>query len=262
MTNSRQEIDHLAALERLDRIATAFASMVSHETRSALVGIQGLSEMIRDGDLSSSEMRAAATDIFTDAQRINQLIGELLDLSRLESRQTAFRTTRVELNPVVREVVLAAKGSAKAGIPIELQLDLAQPAVIGDPDRLRQVMANLIRFSLRIATPETRIKVSTNGVGHVPEVCVSASSLSVDGFDDWLYGRYDRYEQRPSSIIGAGLELAIARVIVQMHDGNFWIVSLPHNGSEFRFSLPSAHKSSARNIVTDTPALRDWPRSG
>ena len=71
-------IEHLAALERLNRIITAFASMVSHETRSALIGVQGLSELIRDGGLTPDEVRECANDIFIEAQRMDGLIGEML----------------------------------------------------------------------------------------------------------------------------------------------------------------------------------------
>ncbi len=104
---------HLAALERLNKIINGFASMVSHETRSALVGIQGLSELIRDGGLSEDEVRACADDIFTEAQKINGLIGQMFDLSQLESGRPEFRKVPVDMNDLVTEVVNHSGAKAK-----------------------------------------------------------------------------------------------------------------------------------------------------
>src|SRR5690348_7669354 len=84
-----EALSHLAALEHLNQMIAGFASMVSHETRSALVGIQGWSELIRDGGISDDEIRSCASDIFDGAQRIEKMIGQMFDLNHLETRQVA-----------------------------------------------------------------------------------------------------------------------------------------------------------------------------
>ncbi len=143
-----EALSHLAALEHLNRMIAGFASMVSHETRSSLVGIQGWSELIRDGGLSAEEIRSCASDIFDGAQRIEKMIGQMLDLSHLETLQVSMRRRKVDLNSIAAEVV--AKHLARQPLPpIALQLDPAIPPVFGDPDRLAQAVDNFVTFARR-----------------------------------------------------------------------------------------------------------------
>jgi signal transduction histidine kinase len=221
---------HLAALERLERIIAAFASMVSHQTRTALVGIQGLSELIRDGDLSDAEVREYAGDIFGEALKIDAMIGEMFDLNRLETRQSAFRKARVDLNQVVEE--------AAAKLGLRVATDGQRTIVIGDPDRLRQALQRVLNFVHRAALPGSQIGVSMARQGdQVTVTIVSTESRSAE-FEDWLYGRYERYEQRPSAILGAGVGLAVARAIVELHGGAIEADRAGECGAEFRLRLP------------------------
>jgi K+-sensing histidine kinase KdpD len=222
---------HLAALERLERIIAAFASMVSHQTRTALVGIQGLSELIRDGDLSEVEVRAYASDIFGEALKVDAMIGEMLDLNRLETRQAALRKARVNLNRVVEEA------AAKLGILVEAGAEQTI-IVVGDPDRLQQALQRVLTFVQRAALPGSEIGVAMARQGdQVTVTIVSTESRSAE-FEDWLYGRYERYEQRPSAILGAGVGLAVARAIVELHGGAIEAHRAGECGAEFRLRLP------------------------
>jgi signal transduction histidine kinase len=222
---------HLAALERLERIIAAFASMVSHQTRTALVGIQGLSELIRDGDLSDAEVRAYASDIFGEALKIDAMIGEMFDLNRLETHQATFRKARVNLNRVVEEA------TARLGIRVETSAEQTI-VVVGDPDRLRQALLRLLTFVQRAALAGSEIGVTMSRLSdEVTVTIVSTESRSAE-FEDWLYGRYERYEQRPSAILGAGVGLAVARAIVELHGGTIEAHRAGESGAEFRLRLP------------------------
>jgi signal transduction histidine kinase len=228
---------HLAALERLERMIAAFASMVSHQTRTSLVGIQGLSELIREGDLSPGEIRAYATDIFNEALKIDEMIGEMLHLSRLETGESSLKRARVDMNRVVEEAAaMAPERTANLGLVFE---SCAAPAmVVGDRDRLRQAVQKVIAFVARAAQPGSVVTVITAPTADGIIVTIRASSSKVVEFEDWLYGRYERYEQRPSAIFGAGLGLAIARSIVELHGGEISAVSGSEGGAEFRLTLP------------------------
>jgi signal transduction histidine kinase len=221
---------HLAALERLDRIIAAFASMVSHQTRTALVGIQGLSELIRDGDLSDAEVRGYASDIFGEALKVDAMIGEMFDLNRLETRQATFRKARVNLNRIVEEA------TAKVGLRVETGCE--PTIIVGDPDRLRQAVHRVLTFVQRAGLPGTQIGVAMARQGdQVTVTIVSTESRSAE-FEDWLYGRYERYEQRPSAILGAGVGLAVARAIVELHGGAIEAHRAGERGAEFLLRLP------------------------
>lgn len=238
VSNSELALAHLAALERLNKIITAFASMVSHETRTALVGIQGMSELIRDWDLPQDEVRGYADDIFGQAQRINELIGQMFDLNHLETGAAPFRQISVDMNRLAEEIVSDQQAKAPQ-LMIELELLASRPTAVGDPDRLRQAIQNVIGFVVRTAQPASRISVVTQTVGGMVHVTVHSNSLKLVDFDDWLYGRYERYEQKPSAIMGAGLGLAVARAIIELHGGSVGVVSSARNGSEFQLSLPA-----------------------
>jgi len=220
-----------------------FASMVSHETRSALVGIQGWSELIRDGGLSDEEIRSCAPDIFEGALRIEKMIGQMLDLNHLETRQVALRKRRVDLTAIATGVV-AQHLTRQPVPPITLQLDPAIPTVVGDPDRLAQAIDNFVSFARRKATAASRVTVTTEVLNRRIRLGVRSDAMHAQTFDDWLFGRYERYEKRPSSIMGAGLGLAIARVIVELHDGRVSIERYPDDSAELNLFIPIAQAGS------------------
>ena len=96
---------HLAGLERLNRLKSEFVSLVSHEFRTALVGISGFSEMIRDEDVSVEEAKTYAGDINKDAERLNRMINDMLDLDRIEAGRLTLHTQAVDLNPLLDDAV-------------------------------------------------------------------------------------------------------------------------------------------------------------
>src|SRR5947209_7637533 len=183
MTGDREmePLQHLAALERLERIIAAFASMVSHHTRTALVGIQGLSELMMDGELTREEVRTYASDIFSEAQKIDAMIGEMFDLNRLETRQAPFRQVKVDLNRLVSETASRLRAC--------LTLDPDLPFVTGDPDRIQQALQKIFGFVGRTAEGSSRVEVSTCRQPSGARINVRSSSSRVVDFEDWLYGR-------------------------------------------------------------------------
>ena len=238
-----EALSHLVALEHLNRMIAGFASMVSHETRSALVGIQGWSELIRDGGLSDEEIRSCASDIFDGAQRIERVIAQMVDLNRLETRQVALRMRKVDLSAIATGVV-AQHLTRQPVPPITLQLDPAIPTVVGDPDRLAQAIDNFVSFARRKVTAASRVTVTTEVLNRRIRVGVRSNAMHAPTFDDWLFGRYERYEKRPSSIMGAGLGLAIARVIAELHDGRVSVERFPDDSVELNLFIPVAQAES------------------
>ncbi len=177
-----EALEHLTALERLERIIAAFASMVSHQTRTALVGIQGLSELILQGDLGSDEVRAFAEDIFREAQKIDAMIGEMFDLNRLETGQSPFRQVAVDLKQVVEDAVTSMREKTRQ---VEFVVEPAGSplTVTGDPDRLRQAVQKLLGFVVRTAVPGSRITLATCRHDDKVGLRVRSSSMRVVEFE-------------------------------------------------------------------------------
>jgi signal transduction histidine kinase len=118
-------------------------------------------------------------------------------------------------------------------------LDESLPEVAGDRDRLTQAIENLTRFAVRCSTKDSRIDVASRMVGSSVQMRIGyAGTDEVVDFDDWLHGRYERYEKNPTSITGVGLGLAVARVIIERHGGQIWVDNASGIGCELGFAIP------------------------
>src|SRR4029077_1549430 len=139
---------NLAELEKLNRIKTEFTSMVSHEFRTALTGIQGMSELINGGDMDPAEVHEYSGYIFREAERINRLITDMLDLDRLEAGKMRLQMAPMDLNATVKGVAVRSAAVSSAH-KIRTELDASLPAVLGDSDRLVQVITNLVSNAIK-----------------------------------------------------------------------------------------------------------------
>jgi two-component system, sensor histidine kinase and response regulator len=230
---------HLAGIERLNHLKSEFITLVSHEFRTGLVGIQGFSEMIRDSeDLAREDVKAFAADINKDAQRLNRMINDMLDLDRIEAGRLTLRMEPVDINVVLQDAVERARASSDRHV-IELKLDPTQPITHCDADRVAQIIANLLTNAVKYSPDGGEILVSSLASDGVVEVGVRDHGVGIaPEFAKRLFSRYERYEKTSGKIIGTGLGLAIARQIVEMHGGRIWVDTTFGSGSDFRFTLP------------------------
>jgi PAS domain S-box-containing protein len=246
---------NLAELEKLDRMKTEFTSMVSHEFRTALTGIQGMSELINGGAMKPDEVHEYSGYIFQEAERVNRLITDMLDLDRLEAGKMQLQLAMMDLNAVVEGVAARSSVvSSKHRIRTELEANL--PTVMGDADRLVQVVTNLVSNAIKYSPVGGEILMSTRLVNGAVDVSVRDHGVGIPAdFVDRLFGRFERYEKSPSKVIGTGLGLAIARQIIEMHSGKIWVESAEGGGSAFHFTIPAvpravpAAKSAASQLL-------------
>jgi PAS domain S-box-containing protein len=231
---------NLAELEKLNHMKTEFTSMVSHEFRTALTGIQGMSELINGGAMQPAEVHEYSGYIFQEAERVNRLITDMLDLDRLEAGKMKLQMSPLDLNAVVEGVaVRSAVVSAKH--PIRTELEANVPMVLGDPDRLVQVITNLVSNAIKYSPEGGEVLISTHLANGAVDVSITDHGVGIPAdFIDRLFGRFERYEKSPSKVIGTGLGLAIARQIVEMHRGKIWVESAEGTGSVFHFTIPAA----------------------
>jgi signal transduction histidine kinase len=235
-----------AQLERLNKAKSEFVSIVSHEFRTALTGIQGFSEMMRDEDFTLEEMKEYADDINKDALRLNRMITEMLDLDRMESGRMTLNVEPVDLNAIVADVAARSRVNAP-NHPVRLELDEALPEVAGDRDKLTQVLTNLVSNAIKYSPDGGEIALSSAREGDVAHVRVRDHGVGIppDALEN-VFERFSRVESGASRYIqGTGLGLPIVRQIVQMHGGRAWAESAMGEGSTFQFTLPLAGPPSA-----------------
>jgi PAS domain S-box-containing protein len=230
---------NLAGLERLNRLKSEFVSLVSHEFRTALVGIQGFSEMIRDQDLEPADVKSFAGDINKDAERLNRMITDMLDLDRIEAGRMSLHLGAIDLNLILNEAAERARGTTHMHA-VNTSLDPAVPAVRGDSDRLFQVVSNLLSNAIKYSPEGGEVLLSSHAEDGKAHVSVRDHGLGIAPENvSKLFGRYERFEtSSKTKIMGTGLGLAITRQIVELHGGKIWVDSAVGAGSEFHFTIP------------------------
>jgi signal transduction histidine kinase len=238
--------DALEQLERVNKAKSEFVSIVSHEFRTPLTGIQGFSEMMRDEDLPMPEMKEYAADINKDALRLTRMINEMLDLDRMESGRMTLHREPTDLNAIVTEAVQRLQPNAP-NHRIVLGLDEALPLLSGDRDRLTQVVANLLSNAVKYSPTGGEIEVRTAREGADVHLTVADQGMGIPA--DMLQSIWERYSRVDSEasrgIQGTGLGLPIVQQIAVLHGGRVWADSELGRGSVFHVVLPIAASSQA-----------------
>jgi signal transduction histidine kinase len=227
--------------EHMNKLQSDFVSIVNHEFRTTLTGIQGFSELMRDEEFSFQEVKEYAADINADARRLTRMINRLLDLDQMKSGQMVLHLEEVDLNAIIREVVDQIRPTTPRH-RFRLQLDKTLPPLLGNSGKLTQVVTNLVENAVKYSSggeillhsmlegEVTHVRVQDQGMGIPPQVLDQV-------FDPY----YSRVELETSRYVkGSGLGLPIVRQIVQMHSGKAWAESVLGQGSIFHFTIPLA----------------------
>jgi PAS domain S-box-containing protein len=251
-------VSNLNVLERLNRMKSEILTMVSHSFRTALVGIQGFSELMRDSeDLDLETVKASANDIYNDAHRLDELLDRMLDLDALEAEKVAFHREPTDLHVAIAAAIARANASdGRHSISMDLEHDL--PWIAADGPRLAQLLKILLDNAAMYSPSGGDIVVS----GHTEpgQVVVGVKDHGIGmpaDFDEQLFARYQWSANNPTTkVMGTGLGLPMARQIVEMHGGRIWYESAPGAGSEFHFSVPASFtKSQSSELPADKVPL-------
>ncbi len=257
-TTARHDAEAAAAanlelMQRLNAVKTEFLQSVSHEFKTALIGIQGFSEFMRDADqLDIADARSFAADIYRDAERLDRMVSEMLALDEVQTRRSDLDVQPVDLGSVVRRAVAGARERAAAN-PIDLDLQPHMPEVVGDAAKLEEVVRALLDNAVRRSPEGEHITVmgASNG-GGVEIKVVDHGTGPISDFDNRLFGNDELYANNPiRKVVGTGLDLGIARHIVEMHGGRMWVNG---GGSEMHFTIPVLWRNrEAALAITSAP---------
>lgn len=225
------------AMEELDRLKSEFISTVSHELRTPLTYIHGYAELLVGRHLKTEQVTEAVAEIHGASLRMARLVDDLLDLSRLEAGRLDLRLRELDLAALLRGAVAAARIQA-GDQPIDLQLE-ELPELTADPERLRQVIDNLL-VNARLYAPLGAVTVRARLDGDFVRVEVADQgpgiAARVQGRIFEAFYRGSRSEVSP--LRGGGLGLTIVRRLVEAHGGQVGLESAPGRGSTFWFTVP------------------------
>jgi signal transduction histidine kinase len=247
----------LKKAEETDKLKSAFLSNISHELRTPLNAIIGFSELIIDPNVSKEDIYTYAGIIKSRSTHLLQVVGDILDISRLESNLLEIKETAFALNPFLDDLFLiyAQKLLDEKKGNIHLHIDKALHdasfLIISDEYRLKQILGNLIdnaikftrhgsiTFGYKLNEKELLFFVRDTGIGIPPD----------------KHGIiFDRFSQADNSMVrqfgGNGLGLAICKALVEIMGGRIWLESKTEVGSEFIFTLPPS-----KVAISDMPKV-------
>jgi signal transduction histidine kinase len=249
-----QDFNRMAQQVRSSQAAQRdFVANVSHELKTPLTSIQGYSQAIADGTAEEpAAIQRSAEIIHDEAARLGRIVGELLDLARIESGQVVMNREPVELDDVLRNLVDRFRLRAdEVGISLTTKIDKLSP-VIGDGDRLAQVFTNLLDNALKHTPQGGRINVTARMLTpsavrrrkeawpRAVEVAVSDSGEGIPPEDlSRVFERFYQVDKSRKQTGGVGLGLAITQEIVQAHGGSIKAESIRGLGTRFTVILPA-----------------------
>ncbi|HRZ27664.1 MAG TPA: diguanylate cyclase, partial [Spirochaetota bacterium] len=266
-SNEHIMIDRLSKrLQRLDTLKDEFLANTSHELRTPINGIIGISESLIDGVAGTLPEKTVQNLrlIISSGKRLSSLINDILDFSRLKNNDILIQKKQIDLKPLVAIVMTVIKATMP-GKKIEMINSVPDdfPFIEGDENRLQQVMYNLIGNAFKF-THEGFIKVSARDRGSLVEICVEDTGIGIE--PDRQEDIFKSFVQADGSLSrqfgGAGLGLSITKHLVELHGGTIRVESNPGTGSKFMFTLkkativpaqrpPAAENISAPQVVSD-----------
>ncbi|MHB1294592.1 MAG: ATP-binding protein [Anaerolineae bacterium] len=235
-------LQDLTRVHQLETVRRDFISNISHELRTPLASLKALSETLNEGALEDPPAaRHFLERIDAEVDAMTQMVQELLDLSRIESRQAPPRLEAVAAADLIGPP-MERLGPQVARANLSLRADMPEtlPRVLADVAQMRQVFVNLLHNATKFTPPGGSITISAQEVGR--EVVISVRDTGIGIAQEDLSRIFERFykSDRARRGGGTGLGLAIASHIVRAHGGRIWAESVEGRGSTFLVALPVA----------------------
>lgn len=254
-------LEDVTELRRLQRIRTEFIDNLSHELRTPLTTVRLLTETV-SRDLEDvavpGRIRDRIKKIDVETGHLVQMVNELLDLSRIEGGAPQLLHDEVEMVAVIRTAIERIRPFAdrqRVSLVAELPGGAGLARVVGDAERLGQLLINLLHNAVKFSQDGDRVVVTGREVGGEVLVTVADQGAGIPRADlDRVFERFYKVDKaRVRGVGGTGLGLAIARHIVEAHSGRIWVESEEGRGATFSFAIPLAGKEARGEPATDQP---------
>jgi signal transduction histidine kinase len=233
----RRRVEELA---RLSQLRADFVSLVSHELRSPMAAVIGAARTLQDRwrMLTAAQRESFLALIGDETARLAELVGDVLDTSRIEAGTFSYRFEELDLGRVVDEAVEAA-ALAQQDVPVVASVRGGLPAIRGDRARIRQVLGNLIENAVKYSPEGGEVRVSAAAANGAVRIAVRDAGPGIPRDQQGrIFEKFGRVDVPGASKPGTGLGLFIARSIAEAHGGSLDVSSGAEPGSTFTLTLP------------------------
>jgi len=223
----------ITALKQAEQLKDEFIGLVSHELRTPLTAVMGGIGVALNEGLESEDVKLMLRDALEGARSLNQIISNLLELSRYQSDRLSLEKDSIDVKAVVRTVAGSARSDSH-----RLVLEIAEglPRVRADKMRLELILKNLLSNAMKYSPPDTEVRLGVRSQpGHV---VISVSDQGIGIPDDEQASLFTPFGRLDGARPGLGLGLLVCRRLVEAHGGQIWVESTRGKGSTFSFTLP------------------------
>lgn len=230
----------ISDMKEMERIKDEMISAVSHEMRTPLTAMLGFTEFLLDNAIEPEKQRGILETIHKETERLNELIGNFLDMQRLKSETATFSAENISVAAVINDGArLFSLNKGMHRIVIDCPENL--PLIIGDPEKLHQVMINLLSNACKYSPQGSQVTISA--MSSADEVLISVQDEGIGIPADLRLKVFERFYRIDNSdrrmVGGTGLGLSLVKDIVDAHHGRVWIEENTPTGCRVQFAIPA-----------------------
>ncbi len=231
-----------AQLQSLDRLKDDFMSSVTHELRTPLTSIRTLAElMVDEPDMPQAQRQQFMQIIVTETERLSRLVNQVLDLAKIESGHAQWHNTRIDLGQLLEQAVQTTAAMFRdRGASVHLALPAQAVVLRADPDRLTQVVLNLLSNAAKFVPDQNgRVDIVLSSSAQGARVAIQDNGPGVPASHRaQIFEKFHQGQEGGNRPQGTGLGLPISRQIVEHFGGRIWVDPVPAGGACFVFELP------------------------
>ncbi len=259
---SKDEIGQLADtfnslatdLKKYQQTRDTFVANVSHELRSPLTSMQGLVQGVIDGTIPEDETLHYLNIVLDETKRLNKLITDMLELSKLNSGQFPLKTEEIDVNELIRRALITSESKIDVkNLMVEVEFEDEREIAIANKDRIIQVIQNIMDNAIKFADYGGRLHISTRSDASSVYVSINNTGEPIPRSDlPYLFDRFYKGDESHTRVKeGAGIGLSLVKRILEEHKQRIWVESDRIGGTTFTFTLrrpalPPKEKDSGR----------------
>lgn len=235
--------DDVTEQRKLRRLREEWTSIIAHDLRQPL-NVIAVHNAQLGRRAENDQIRKATDTIAASARRLDRMIRDLLDLSRLEASQLSIQRRPIDIEALVRAAAQRAATVAQ-GRRLLVSVHGALPAISADPDRVDQILDNLLSNAMRYSDPDTEVTVDVESARDPDRVVIAVTNRGPGIAPEVLPQLFQRFRRDLSNVSrreSIGLGLYITRGLVEAHGGQIQATSTPGEATTFRFTLPATNR--------------------